>query len=196
MQDRIALLLWTQRELGRSTPALDFAFVAMADNLAELERVGAIFAPYSVFTYLCDQAAQLAFLSWARAALAPGGCFACDLFVPHYPLLLEPEDRILRDYRRTCADGTVLERSKTIRKDPTNQRNTIRRHYLHRTAGGRVLAHFVTEETIRYVFQPEMAALLAAAGFGIERALGDFAGRPYRYDAAMMVFVARRQTRG
>ncbi len=153
-----------------------------------------ILCPYSVLTYVLDDDDLFALLRWIRSVLSPQGRFVCDLFVQHYDDLLVPDTKVIHDYERLCADGTVLRRSKTIAKDLESQRNTLRRRYHHTTAAGKLLAEFETVETIRYFFQPQIMALLHAAGLRIEQTYGDFDGHAYSSAAKTMVFVAAAES--
>ena len=149
-----------------------------------------VLCPYSVLTYVLDDDDLLALLTWIRGVLIPQGRFVCDLFVQHEDVLSEPDTKVIQDYERRCADGTVLRRSKTIAKDFTRQRNTIERRYHHSNAAGELLAEFSTVETIRYFSQPQMMALLRAAGLHVEQTYGNFGGGAYSDAARTMVFIA------
>jgi SAM-dependent methyltransferase len=153
------------------------------------KRFDAILCPFSGFTYLVDEGDQRKMLRCVRSHLAPGGVFLLDTFVPHFKDLLLPDDHVVFDYRRRLDNGLILERWKTIQKDLTRQVNIVRRTYQFSNDDGEVLRTVCTESITRYRFRTEMVLLLESEGFEIIEQYGDFAGRPYSYDASMMVFV-------
>ncbi len=136
-------------------------------------RFAAVSCPYSAFTYLVTSADRDAALAVVRRHLGTGGVFLLDVFVPDAAVARLPDDHVMLDYRRVRADGTVLERSKTVAKDVEPGVNVVRRTYRVVDAGGRELEHFTTESRIHYFHPEELRAELERAGFAVEL-LGDF----------------------
>ncbi len=152
-------------------------------------RFALVFCPYSSFNYLLEHSEQITVLEKVRAHLTPGGRFVLDMFVPHYDLLLLPDEHVFEDYKRVLPDGSLMERVKTIHKDLTNQINVITRTYRFFNTDGSEIRRVATQEKIRYFFHSEMRLLLHHCGFCVEEEYGDFQGFPYRYEARTMIFV-------
>jgi len=152
-------------------------------------RFTLIICPFSTFTYNLERQDQRNTLDCVRRHLEPGGRFALDLFVYRREFLEFPDNHVFFDYRRARSDGTFLQRSRTIEKDPARQINSVRREYTHITKDGQVLESFATMERIRYFHRDQMHALLEEEGFEPLEEYGGFEGNPYSKDGDLMVFV-------
>jgi SAM-dependent methyltransferase len=158
--------------------------------LALGRRFARIICPYSAFTYLVEAERLAGALAGVRAHLVAGGLFILDVFVPDRRMEALPADHVYLDYRRTLGDGTVLERTKTIRRaEPCV--NVIARRYTFLDAGGTVLERVETVDRIR-VYEPEELRLtLEAHGFEIVESLPDFRPGPWTAESKMAAFVCR-----
>ena len=152
---------------------------------------GLVVCPFSAFTYVTSPEARRGLLNGIRRCLPPGGVFALDVFVPKYEVLARPDSYVYHDYRRPRADGTFLEREKTIVKDLSAQTDEVTRTYRVISSDGRTLRTVVARTRVRYHFQQELRLLLESHGFDIAEEGTDFEP-PYRYDGSSMYFVCRR----
>jgi len=152
-----------------------------------------IFCPYSAFTYLVEEADQDRLLRWVASSLAPDGRFVLDVFVPDPRVHSLPDSHVFLDYRRRRADGTFLERAKTIRKDLGNRINTIERRYTIRGAEGAVLREIVTRDVIRFYPPAALAEIIDASGLRVLEMRGGFAGEPLTDSARVAVLVCERR---
>jgi SAM-dependent methyltransferase len=141
-------------------------------------RFAAVLCPYSAFTYLVEEPEQLRVLRRVRAHLAPGGRFLLDVFVPDPAVRALPAGHVFHDYRRPRADGTLLERTKTIAQDVAPGVNVITRRYRFLTPAGAEIRRLVTTERIRYWYPDDLERLLRRAGFAVLEVRGDFAAGP------------------
>jgi len=155
------------------------------------ESFALIICPFSAFTYLTEDKDRERMLDTVRRHLAADGIFILDLFVPSQEIISLPDDHVFHDYRRKRQDGTWLERTKTIRKNTSNQINLVCRIYRFLASDGVLLRSITAQSLIRCYLQKEMLRLLENAGFAVTEQYGDFAGLPYRDDANVMVFVCR-----
>jgi SAM-dependent methyltransferase len=154
---------------------------------------GRIFCPYSAFTYLVEESDRQAFLGWAVSALAPGGRFVLDVFVPRPEMHALPDSHVFFDYRRQRPDGTWLERRKTLSKDLGRSINSIERRYTILDAYGRSLREIITRETIRFYDPASLSACLEASGLRVVEARGGFYGEPLSDSSRVMAFVCARR---
>lgn len=153
-------------------------------------RFARVICPYSAFTYLVDAERRARALAGVRAHLAADGLFILDVFVPDRRIDALPADHVHLDYRRTLADGTVLERTKTIRRAEPGV-NVIARQYTFLDGGGTVLERVETVDRIR-VYQPEeLPRILESHGFEIVESLPDFRPGPWTGETKMAAFVCR-----
>jgi SAM-dependent methyltransferase len=143
-------------------------------ELSLAERFSSVLCPYSAFTYLQTENDRACALAAVRAHLAPRGAFVLDVFVPDPAVSAAPADFTAIDYKRQRADGTLLERSRTIRKDVEPHINLIERHYRVLDSSGNELARFTTESRIRYWFPDELRGELEAHGFDVVETSLDF----------------------
>jgi SAM-dependent methyltransferase len=126
-----------------------------------------VICPFSAFNYLADEDAQQSALACISRHLRPEGRFALDTFVPDPDVLLRPDDYVYLDYRRTRADGSVLQREKRIFKNPSKQTNIVERIYAVTAPNGSVLRTAITRECIRYFYPADLQNLLESAGFTV-----------------------------
>lgn len=156
---------------------------------ALVARFGVVLCPFSAFTYLVDNADRAAALDFVRHTLAPGGRFILDVFIPDPNA--ESIDMETFDYRRLCADGTWLERYRTITPDvPRPGVNRIQRRYASRVAGG-VIRWSVVTESFQHAYPPdELLNVLRGAGFSVVSSSADFVGAPIANDARTLVVEA------
>src|SRR5579875_1550857 len=96
------------------------------------------------------------------------------------------------DYRRQLADGTWLERRKTVTPDPGGGPgvNRIIRRYSFYDDAGRHLRELVTESRQRSYRPDELVAVLRQAGFRIVSVTEDFTGLPPMPGARTLVVEA------
>jgi len=187
--DRSLAMLHVLRRKAREQPVLvmDMRAPALRATFAR------IFCPYSAFTYLVEESGQQALLRWVVSALAPGGRFVLDVFVPSREMHSLPDAHVFFDYRRQRPDGTWLERRKTLSKDLDRNINSIERRYTILDAYGRSLREIVTRETIRFYQPASLAACIEASGLRIVEARGGFSGEPLSDSSRVMVFVCARR---
>jgi SAM-dependent methyltransferase len=152
-------------------------------------RFARVICPYSAFTYLVEPERRARALDGVRRHLAPGGRFVLDVFVPDRRIEALPEDHVHLDYRRALADGTVLERTKAIRRAEPGV-NVIARRYTVRDPSGAVRRRIETVDRIRLYEPDELRRVLEAHGFTIVEALPDFRPGPWTERTKMAAFVA------
>jgi SAM-dependent methyltransferase len=155
------------------------------------ERFDSVLCPYSAFTYLQTTDDRARALACVRALLAPRGAFVLDVFVPDPAVAATPADFTAVDYKRERGDGTVLERSRRIKKDVEPHINLIERHYRVLDPNGNELARFTTESRIRYWFPEELRGELEAHGFSVLEASLDFGRAAQGARAKMVAFRCR-----
>jgi SAM-dependent methyltransferase len=137
----------------------------------------AILCPFSAFTYLIAEDDRDRALAAIRNALAATAHFVLDVFIPD-PRVETGAGGEIFDYRRRLADGTWLERRKTVTPDPGPGVNRIVRRYSFCGADGRCLREIVTESRQRSYRPDELAAVLRRAGFRIASMTADFTDMP------------------
>jgi len=153
-------------------------------------RFARVICPYSAFTYLVEPERRARALAGVRAHLEADGRFILDVFVPDRRMDALPADHVYVDYRRTLGDGTVLERTKTIRRAEPGV-NVIARQYTFLGGGGQILRRVETVDRIR-VDEPEaLRRVLEAHGFEIVESLPDFRPGPWTAETKMAAFVCR-----
>jgi len=155
------------------------------------ERFDSVLCPYSAFTYLQTEDDRARALASVRAHLAPGGAVLLDVFVPDPAVSAQPGDFTAVDYQRERADGTLLERSRRIKKDVEPHINLIERHYRVLDPSGNELVSFTTESRIRYWFPEELCRELESHGFEVLETLLDFGRQVPGERAKMAAFRCR-----
>lgn len=153
-------------------------------------RFARVICPYSAFTYLVEAEPRALALAGVRRHLAADGRFIVDVFVPDRRIEALPADHVHRDYRRTLGDGTVLERTKTIRRAAPGV-NVIARQYTFVDRDGAVLQRVETVDRIRVYEPDELRRVLETHGFEIVEALPDFRPGPWTAETKMAAFVCR-----
>jgi SAM-dependent methyltransferase len=159
-------------ELRRKAAARELrAPVARMDvtRLALRPGFGVILCPYSLITYIIEDADLARLMASARRLLDPGGVFVVDAFVPK---AVVAQQEFQADYRRPFGAFT-LARSKRIRPAGPG-RNRIERRYRVLGADDEVVEQVDVAETIRPVAPDALRALLAAAGFEAVREWWDY----------------------
>lgn len=129
-----------------------------------------VLAPYSLVTYLADDAAMRAWLIATWTLLAPGGELVVDAFVPRPHVA---SDTFARDYVRPHGDGQ-LERSKRIQA-LGDGRHRIERRYRLLDPLGRETGAFTTVDLIRPRTPDAICALLCDHGFAMGTRAWDYA---------------------
>jgi SAM-dependent methyltransferase len=132
---------------------------------------GVILCPYSLVTYVTEEAALARLLASVRGLLEPGGVFVVDAFVPK---AVVAQQDFQPDYRRPYGAHT-LSRSKRIRPAEPGC-NRIERRYRVLGANDEVVEQVDVAETIRPVAPDALRAALAAAGFAPVREWWDYGG--------------------
>jgi SAM-dependent methyltransferase len=132
---------------------------------------GVILCPYSLVTYITEDADLARLLAAVHRLLAPGGVFVVDAFVPK---AVVAQQEFQPDYRRPFGAFT-LARSKRIRPAGPG-RNRIERRYRVLGADDEVVEQVDVAETIRPFAPDALRAALAAAGFAPIREWWDYGG--------------------
>jgi len=177
-------------QLRRKATALGLrAPVARMDvtRLALRAGFGVILCPYSLITYITDDADVARLLTTARRLLDPGGVFVVDAFVPK---AVVAQQEFQPDYRRPFGAYT-LARSKRIRPEGPG-RNRIERRYRVLGADDVVVEQVDVAETIRPVAPDALRAALAAAGFAQAEEWWDY-GTGTAEPAAQFFTIAARE---
>ena len=144
----LPMLRQARRALGEAPPLLQMDLQALG-----LRRVFDLaLLPYSLITYVLDEAGWQALADGLRAALRPGGRVVLDAFVPQPGLA---GAGWMRDYARRQAQGWLV-RHKRIETLPEGLRRIQRRYRLRGAFAGRSLC---TEERIRPYAPAELEAL-------------------------------------
>ncbi len=141
-------------------------------DLAALPLRGAftaVFAPYSLVTYLTAPPALARFLRTAGERLAPEGVLAIDAFIPRDVTAF---DDLRLDYRRPHGAGE-LERHKRIAcgDDGTH---TIERRYRVLDHQGQITREWITRDTIRPYGEQALREAAQTAGLRVIQADLDY----------------------
>jgi SAM-dependent methyltransferase len=153
-------------------------------------RFARVLCPYSAFTYLVEPEHRARALAAVLRHLEPDGRFILDVFVPDRRIDALPENHVYLDYRRTLADGTVLERTKTIRRTEPDI-NVIVRTYTFSGEDGTVRERIETVDRIR-VYEPDvLRRVLEEHGFDVVETFADFRRQPWTERTKMAAFVCR-----
>ena len=153
------------------------------------ERFRLIFSAFRPLQHLYTVEDQLACLGCVRRALAPGGLFAFDVFVPDLARIARPEEPEHEEGRFRDGDDEIV-RLTTLRRDlPTQMTDVTMR--LERRLDGAVVGEDIERFRMRWYHRYELEHLLARAGFEVVALYGSFDRRPFDRDAQDMVFVVR-----
>ena len=143
-----------------------------------------VIAPFHTLMHLHSLADQDAALARAAAHTAPGGVFACDVFVPRFAA--DAVVRVERAWSRPDADVQVWQHH-----DPVAQ-VVVSEHRIDRIdAGGRVVRRR-SQLIQRYYQRFELERALRSNGFARVRTFGGFDRSPVGAASTSWVFVAYR----
>lgn len=148
-----------------------------------------VLCPYSAFTYLLSDDDRKRMLDGVRRVLVATGRLLLDVFVPDPAIESLPDDHVFFDYRRPRADGTFLERSKTIMKDVEPSVNVLERRYRILAADGSEIEQFRTRTKVHYWYPDDLRRELERHGFAVD-VIPDF-GRGSGAPVKMAVFSCR-----
>lgn len=143
------------------------------------------------FMHLADVPEQLAALANLRAALAPGGLLAIDLFNPAARGLGELDGALVLDRTFTLPDGAHIQKLVAQRADMARQVNHVTFIYDELDDAGGV-RRTVQSFAIRWLHRYELEHLLARAGFEVEAVYGSYDLDPFEAASEIMLAVARR----
>jgi len=145
-----------------------------------------VIAPYGILQSLTRDRDLVATLQSVARAIKPAGTFGIDL-VPDVPNWREYENRVQLRGRDGTRHLTLIE---TVRQDPKRRLTTFTQTYVERVGRRR------TEHTFDLVFRtltvPQMTKRLEDAGFTVDRALGDYRGRPWDARADVWILLAKK----
>lgn len=134
---------------------------------------------FTPFGYFSDEA-NMAFVRELGRVIAPGGILLLDyLNAAHLKAHLVPEDVIERS-------GLRVHSLRTQDGD-----RVVKRMRIERLDSGAVRE---VSESVRVYRPEELVALLAAAGFGVRGAFGDYGGGPHSDSAPRWIGVLERKT--
>jgi len=145
-----------------------------------------VLCPYSLVTYMTTPADAATLLGEARGVLRAGGALVLDAFVPRNAVT---SDTYREDYRRELADG-VLVRSRRIAALPGGL-HRIERRYVVEDRSGAAVDGADTCEVIRPWAPDALGALVAAAGFDVERTWWDYGAASDGSEAQFATLLAR-----
>jgi SAM-dependent methyltransferase len=137
-----------------------------------------VLCPYSLITYMTDNADALRMLAAIRGVLVPSGRVVLDAFIPRATTSYVD---FSIDYRRNHQDA-VLTRSKRVAAIASGI-NRIERRYELVAADGRLLERIETNEEVRPYSPEDLALLLGTSGFTIEQYWWDYKAGGQRADA-------------
>ena len=124
---------------AKSPPAnLRLVQASMQDFDLQPDRFALIFSAFRAFQHMYTVEDHLACLACVRRHLAPGGCFAFDVFNPRLAriaILEEPEEEDLRFE----LDGDEVVRFASVRREPDLQLQHVHMRY-ERRRGGKVVS--------------------------------------------------------
>jgi len=157
-----------------------------ARTLALDERFALVIAPFNTLMHLERLDDQDAALRVARAHLAPGGAFACDVFVPRFG----PDGVVRVEPVWTPVGGARADLFLWQHHDPVAQLIVSEHRLDERADDGRLTRRSATLRQ-RYFQRFELERALAAAGFRDVRSYGDFERGPVRATSEVWCFIAR-----
>ena len=145
-----------------------------------------VLAPYGILQSLTRERDLVGALASAARVLAPGGTFGVDL-VPDVPKWREYTNRVQFRGKAGARHLTLVE---SVRQDRRRQVTTFSQTYIERR--GRKKAEHSFDLTFRTLTVPQTVARLEAAGFRVDRVLGDYRGRPWDARADVWIMLATR----
>jgi SAM-dependent methyltransferase len=180
--------------LGQAARRRAMLVRADARSFALAARFPLVLMAFNAFEHLYTRVDVAACLGRVRAHLAPGGRFAFDVQNPNlFWLSRDPSRRWARTAFRHPRTGERLVYSTNHDYDPVSQIALIRLFYAPAVGPGRERVVHLGQ---RKFFPAELEALLAHAGFAVERRYGDFSGQPLDGAAESQVLVCRLRSDG
>ncbi len=188
------LLSMARSAVAALPPPLRARATLLSGDMAKLTSHKAyerVIIPYSGLYCLLDDRALLACLRGARRALTSDGKLLLDAYAAdpfHHDSVPGDQSDDQRDEVARIELGArryrVYERSSWDR----NRQILVATYIYVDEQTGREQEHAITQ---RYLLLRQLEALLARAGFALERVSGDFAGAPYDEESELMVVEAR-----
>lgn len=178
-------------KLGRQARARVSLYRGDARLFALDRRFPLAVMAFNSFEHLYTRVEVAACLARVREHLAPGGRFAFDVQLPDLRWLArDPRRRWARTIFRHPDTGQQLQYTTNHDYDPVSQIAVIRLYY-EPVEPGPLVEPQVVHLSQRKFFPAELEALVAGAGFAVERRFGDFDGSPLDGDAATQILVCR-----
>jgi SAM-dependent methyltransferase len=147
-----------------------------------------VLAPYGVLQSLLVDADLTACLCSVARVLKKDGLFALDL-VADVPKWREYSNRV--QLKGRAGRGVHFTLIESVRQDRVRQRTTFAQRYIERRAECAKEHRF--ELTFRTLSVPRMSERLEAAGFLVDRVLGDYRGRPWDERADAWIILAKKR---
>ena len=171
---------------GLPAPAcrMDIRALALAPGFAT------ILCPYSLITYVTEDADVDRLFAACRDLLAPGGIFVVDAFVPGP---VKADAGFQPDYRRPFEAGMLVRSKRIVPLSP--ERNRIERRYQVLGARGEIVDEIEVEEEIRPFTPDVLRQRLCSAGFAIDDIAWDYR-QDGRAERARFVTYTVRAVRG
>jgi ubiquinone/menaquinone biosynthesis C-methylase UbiE len=145
-----------------------------------------VLAPYGILQSLTRERDLVDALASAARVLVPGGTFGVDL-VPDVPKWREYTNRVQFRGKAGTRHLTLVE---SVRQDRRRHLTTFSQTYIERR--GREKTEHSFDLTFRTLTVPQTVARLEAAGFRVDRVLGDYRGRPWDARADVWIMLATR----
>ncbi len=177
--------------LAAKSPTSNLRLVqsSMQDFDLQGDRFALIFSAFRAFQHMYTVRDQLACLACVRRHLAPGGCFAFDVFNPRLARIATPEEPEEEDLRFEL-DGDLVVRFTSVRRQPDLQLQHVHMRY-ERRRGGEVVSNEEVGFDMRHFYRYELEHLLMRAGFEELTLYGDFDRSPLRADSPALIQLAR-----
>ncbi len=153
------------------------------------ERFALIFSAFRAFQHMYAIEDQLACLAGVRRHLAPGGCFAFDVFNPRLARTAQVEEPEAEDLRFEH-DGDLVVRYVSVRRELDRQLLHVHMRY-ERRRDATPASNDEVDFDMRYFFRYELEHLLARGGFQDVVLYGDFDRSPFGPDSPALILVAR-----
>lgn len=148
---------------------------------------GAVMAPYGLFQSLLRESDLGMLLDDVRRVLRRGGLFGIDL-VPDLPKWHEYSEQV--SLRGQGPRGGQLTLVESVRQDRRRKLTIFDETFVERI--GRRTTKHTFSLTFRTLSLPDVVERVAAAGFVVERLLGDYRGGRWTDDAEVWVILARK----
>ena len=159
---------------------------------SDTDGFGLAIAPFRILQHLITADDQLRCLAAVRRHLAPGGCFAFDVFNPNFTLMAADRSAEVEDTpERPLADGRYFRRTvRVLRVRSVQQVSDIELIYYVRM--GDQVDRVVQAFEMRWYTASELEHLLGRAGFMVDAIYGDFNRGPLRDGSPEILVVAAR----